>query len=56
MARKHIKLDQLDGPSEIEDTDIKYDDTEHYWKNGWLGSVYQVFIFANEIIDDSDMP
>ena len=56
MARKHSKLDQLDGASEIEDADIKYEDTEHYWKNGWLGSVYQVFISANEIIDDSDMP
>ena len=54
LARKHSKLDQLDGSSEIEDSDAddKYEDTKHYW----LGSVYQVFIAANDIVYDSDMP
>ena len=58
LARKHSKIDQLDGSSEIEDSDAddKYEDTKHYWKNGWLGSVYQVFISANDLVDDSDMP
>ena len=56
LARKHSKLEQLDGSSEIEESDVKYEDTEHYWKNGWLGSVYQAFISANDIVDDSDMP
>ena len=31
QAKKHSKLDQLDGSSEI-DADDKYEDTKHYWK------------------------
>lgn len=30
----------------------KYENTEYYWKNGWmwLGSVYQTFLDANDVI------
>ena len=56
IARKHEKIEQLDGISDIEHlNDEKYDNTKHYWKRGWLGTVYQCFLDANKIIDDCDM-
>ena len=55
LSRKHSKLDQLDGFSDTDDPDKKYDDTIHYWKTGWLGTMYHSFLTANDIIDSSDM-
>ena len=56
LARKHSKLNQLDGVSDTEDFDEKYNDSKHYWKTGWLGTVYQSFLSANAIIEETDMP
>ena len=52
MARKHSKLEQLDGNNTFneESDDEKYSSIEHYLKNGWLGSAYQNFIDANDVI------
>ena len=59
MTRKHSKIDQLDGHAsedndEIDD-DKEYTRTRHYWKAGWLGTVYQSFLDANHIIENSDL-
>ena len=56
LSRKHSKLDQLDGFSDTDNEDQKYNDTVHYWKTGWLGTMYHSFLTANDIIDNSDMP
>ena len=57
MARKHSKLEQLDGNNTFneESDDEKYSSIEHYLKNGWLGSAYQTFIDANDVIDACDL-
>ena len=56
LARKHSKLEQLDGFSKIDDLDKKYEDTVHYWKTGWLGTMYHSFLTANDIINSIDIP
>ena len=56
LARKHSKLEQLDGFSKIDDLDKKYEDTIHYWKTGWLGTMYHSFLTANDIIDSIYIP
>ena len=49
MGIKHRK------PQQIDDLiNGKYENTEHYWKNGWLGSTYQTFLDANDIIEEVD--
>ena len=58
MARKHCNLAQIDGNdtftmNEIEDE--KYAETLHYWKTGRLGTVFQCFLNANEIIENSNL-
>ena len=55
LGRKHSKLDQLDGFSEVDDEDQNYDDTIHYWKTGWLGTMYHSYLAANNVIDTSDL-
>ena len=37
------------------DDDLKYENTEHYWKEGWLGRVYQTYIEANEVLNEIEM-
>ena len=56
MARKHSKIDQVDGISDnTDDEKYAYADTKWYWETGILGTVYQTFLDANEIIDNSDL-
>ena len=57
MTRKHSKLEQLDGNDSFNEAseDDKYSSIEHYLKNGWLGSAYQTFIDAIEVIDACDL-
>ena len=57
MTRKHPNIEQLDGNSTIEDLekDEQYENTKHYWKEGYLGTVFQVFIDANKIIEESHL-
>ena len=57
MSRKHSKLEQLDGKTSIHEAseDEKYSSTRHYLKNGWLGSAYQTFVDATEVIDACDL-
>ena len=59
VARKHrkIAIEQFDEGKDAENLDIdeKYENTKHYWKKGWLGTVYRTFIDANDIIESSDI-
>ena len=57
MARKHSKLEQLDGNDSFNEAseDEKYLSIKHYLKNGWLGSAYQTFIDAIEVIDSCNL-
>ena len=58
MTRKHRRIDQIDGNiAEHEDSnqDDKYAETKHYWEKGRLGSAYQAFLDANDIIDNCDI-
>ena len=54
MAKKHSKLDQLDGNFDENDDDENYKRTKHYWKTGFLGSGYQCFLDAEKLIEESD--
>ena len=59
MTRKHSQMVQLDGnitfdSVELEE-DVKYENTSHYWKHGRLGIMYQTFLDANLIIDNSNL-
>ena len=58
MSRKHSFIEQLDGncslSDEDKDDDHKYLETLQYWKSGKLSSVYQTYLDANEIIDESN--
>ena len=55
MSRKHSKLDQVDGNSDIDIEDEKYSGTNRYWESGRLGTYYQGFLDANYIIETSDL-
>ena len=54
MERKHKNIEQVDGSDDFVETD-KYPDTCHYWKTGRLGTEFQTFTDANEIIDNSNL-
>ena len=57
MSRKHGNIDQLDGfnDSTTEEVDEKYIESEHYWKTGRLGTIFQTFLDVNCIIESSNM-
>ena len=59
MARKHNNIQQVDGnatfDSEESDDDKKYSGTHSYWKTGRLGTIFQSFLDANEIIENSNL-
>ena len=60
LTRMHSSMEQIDGNDsyvgdDLEKDDEKYSRTRHYWKTGRLGTGYQVFIDANDIIDNSDL-
>ena len=59
MARKHTTLDQIDGNISVasidEVDDEKYSGTIHYWKTGRLSTVYQSFLNATDIIENSNL-
>ena len=53
-------MEQLDGSSSVcedseKEKDEKYSRTDHYWKEGRLGSGYQTFLDAIEVIEACDM-
>ena len=50
-----FKKNSLLIPLYEESDDEKYSSIEHYLKNGWLGSAYQNFIDANDVIDACDL-
>ena len=54
MAKKHANLEQVDGNDTVLE-DIEDDYTEHYWKNGKLGTIYQTYLDVNEIIKSSNL-
>ena len=57
MTRKHSRLEQLDGNDSLSEAseDEKYSSIKHYLKNRWLGSAYQTFVDAIEVIDACDL-
>ena len=56
MIRKHSSVEQLDGNVTFDDDmEEEYKRTRHYCKLGWLGSVYQCFLDANQIIENSNL-
>ena len=58
MTRKHAKIDQLDGSSSIKeesDENDVYAATIRYWKEGILGTVFQSFLDATKVIEESDL-
>ena len=55
LARKHTRIEQLDGFIDMEgDNDEKYERTRHYWKEGRLGSGYQTYLDAIDILTNSE--
>ena len=54
MSRMHHNIEQLDGMIDTNKLEIdeKYENTEHYWKTGRLGNIYQFFIDANDVLDN----
>ena len=58
MAKKHEMIDQLDGNISFDEgstIDEKYENTDHYWRRGWLGPIFRMFLDANEVIDRSNL-
>ena len=60
MSKMHKNIEQMDGmadTSELENVekDDKYENTKHYWETGRLGTFYQFFIDANEVIENCSM-
>ena len=58
MAKKHATIEQLDGNISFDEgstIDEKYENTEHYWRRGWLGIVFRTFLDANEVINSSNL-
>ena len=60
MTRKHAKLDQVDGSTSISDDfedneNEKYSSTIRYWKEEKLGTAFQSYLDAIEIIETSDL-
>ena len=57
IGRKHPNIEQLDGMDNLVDEEVvdkTYLNTECYWKRGILGTNYQLYIDANEIVEESD--
>ena len=57
MSKKHDKIEQLDGFYDTVDgqDDNEYEGSKHYWKTGWLGSAYQSYLDAMEVLNKSDL-
>ena len=57
MARKHSKIDQIDGIADSLDNmaDDDYTGSKHYWAKGWLGSAYQSFLDASKVLEVCDI-
>ena len=58
MTRKHHIIEQLDGCDSFSDEldeDDKYMKTLHYWKKGFLGTVYQTYLDVVDVIKKSDL-
>ena len=59
MSRKHAQMEHLDDGNslsdDLDDDEDKYMKTIEYWKHGKLGTVFQTFLEANDVIDNSDL-
>ena len=58
MTKNHVNIEQVDGTILDDDLeeDAQYSETSNYWKTGRLGTAYQAFIDANDIIEKSNLP
>jgi hypothetical protein len=54
MTRKYDRIEQLDGCGDDEEND-KYLSSGHYWKKGWIGTVFQTYLDADDVIDKSNL-
>ena len=60
ISRKHAKLEQVDGSTSIsedfeDNENEKYSSTLRYWKDGKLGTAFQSYLDAIEIIETSNL-
>ena len=59
MTKKHSMVEQVDENATLTDDDLveddKYSDDCHYWETGLLGTAFQTFLDANNIIDTSNL-
>ena len=60
MTKKQAKIEQVDWNETILHDDLEedaqYSETSNYWKTGRIGTAYQAFIDANDIIEKSNLP
>ena len=54
MTRKHGRIEQLDGCNDVEESD-KYFSTRHYWKEGRISTVFQTYLDATDVIEESEL-
>ena len=56
MSKKHPMITQLDGCHDVDELGIdeKYSRSEHYWREGWLGITYSVYLDAIAVIESCD--
>ena len=54
MNKMHKEIEQLDGHSELI-ADEEYNRSKHYWKTGYLGTAFQSYLDAKQLIDESDL-
>ena len=57
VSKKHSAIKQFDGNADETESnsDETYEGTKHYWERGKLGSAYQTYLDAMEIIEKSEL-
>ena len=58
MTRKHCNIEQINGNIYVTSDkfyDKKYSETCDYWKTGKLGTIFQSFLDANDIIEENNL-
>ena len=55
MTRKYANIDGSDSLNDDLDEDDKYVKTLQYWKQGKVGTVYQIFLDVLNVIETSDL-
>ena len=53
MSKKHRNIEQIDGCDDELDENDAYQGSQHYWKTGWIGTAYQTYLDAMEVIENT---